>query len=569
METSMFDSVVGKLLKKTSKGADFSGALKAITTMALLVLTSCGGGGGGGTSDVAAPPSLATAPVNYVLPGEGGPVQCCSTEFVLRNGNPSKYNGGVYQIFLLDDKNGINALAISELLVEDGAGEVHWKPTISLDENRPYWWRWTAKYSTGGDVSSPVGKFYSITKNSLKAMAPRNTGFMDANFAATATISVFNAYIAGDTTVTYDIEVFPDPTMTTPLTSVTALSQDKGRFTLWHPAYTFQKGLTYYWRARAVVNGFPTAWAGPYTFMVENLCNISQSPYAAYAIDWHAPTQCPELEFTDPNEVLWGHDTWPAMYPYWGFLSLGDGGEVIVEMDSTVIDRDGPDIEVYQFLSTEPVEVLVGPTEVGPWYSLGARWCGDWCDFDLDYAGVKYARYVKIRDLASPAARCHSTSGADIDSLRWLRPTYDTGACGAFGGGTASSSVSDDQANGTMAITHTAPEWIKGDWTLSEISLGTDYSEFDLHFRVTGTEYEYWYPGCHVKGKLMMDPNIPMAAVNVYTMTMDQVECSQEWDIGTAVGNIDIGYIWARENGRSFYRSSFYHGLDFWFYILR
>lgn len=561
METSMFGMAVVKVLKKTDQRMAAPGVFKAIATMALFVLSSCGGGGPGTPQEVA-PPSLATAPVTYVSPGDGGPVMCCSTEFVLRNGDQSKYNGGIYQIILMDDKAGIKALAVSGPLVENAAGEVHWTPTVSLDENRAYWWQWSAKYSTGGDVSSPVGKFFSITKNSLKAMAPRNTGWMDVNFAAASTIAVYNAYLGDGATVTYDIEVFPDPTLAVPVTSVTALPQDDGRYTIWRPVYTFQNGLTYYWRARATVNGFPTAWAGPYTFTVQNPCAISGSRYASYAIDWSAPKQCPELELTDPNEALGPSDTWVGMFPYRNFISLGDGGEVILEMGATVVDRPGPDIQVYQFLSYEPTEVLVAPTEVGPWYSLGATWCGATCEFDLDYAGVAYARYIKIRDLASPAARCYATSGTDIDAVRWLSPTYDTEACGAFGG----SVVSPAPAKGTAPIVHSVPEWIKGDWSLIEINMGTDYTEYGMTFRVTGTEFEYNYPGCHVKGRLSMTPNAMMTTANVYTMIMDTVECSQQWDINTTVGATDGGYIWAWGNGQAFYRSSFYVGIDFWLY---
>jgi hypothetical protein len=559
----MFTGVMDQVLKKAARHMGSPIVFKAIAVMALFVLSACGGGGSG-TPEVVAPPSLATAPVNYVSPGDGGPVKCCSAEFVLRNGDQSKYNGGVYQIILMDDKAGIKALAVSEPLVENSAGEVRWTPSISLDENRAYWWRWTAKYTTGGDISSPTGTFYSITKNSLKAMAPRNAGWMDVNFAATSTIAVYNAYVGGDTTVAYDIEVFPDPTLTVPVTSVAALPQDDGRYTVWHSAYIFQNGLTYYWRARAVVNGFPTAWAGTYTFTVQNPCNLSGHPYAAYAIDWTSPKQCSELEFTDPNEALGPPDTWVGMSPYRNFISLGDGGEMILEMDSTVIDRYGADITVYQFVSTEAMELLVGPTEVGPWYSLGAKWCGATCDFDLDYAGVAYARYIKIRDLASPEMRCHSTSGVDIDAVKWLQPIYDTGACGAFGGRTVSPAT---PKKGAAAITHTVPEWIKGDWNLAEISMGTNYSEYGMTFRVTDTGFEYQYPGCHVKGRLMMDPNVPISATNVYTMVMDEVTCSQEWDMTTMAGVTDYGYIWAWGNGQAFYRSSFTIGIDFWLYM--
>lgn len=534
----------------------------AIALLALSSLSSCGGGGGSGASVDTASPSLATAPVTYVSPDDSAPVLCCAVEFTLKNGSPAKYTGGVYQITLYDDKAGLVALASSEALTENAKGEVRWASTVTLDENRAYWWNWTARYATGV-VTSPQGVFHVTKKNALKAIAPRNTGWMDSNFAAQPTFAALNAYSSGETQVSYDFEVYANEALTIPVTSIVGLPQEDARYTTWRPSpmtVPLNKGATYYWRVRATLNGFTTGWAGPYSFTVQNPCAITGDWYASYSIDLAPRRQCSELSLTDPDGALGPSD---AGGPPWrNFVSIDDGGEVTFEMGATMVDRPGPDIRVYQYIANEPLEVLVGPTEVGPWYSMGTSWCNESCDFDLDSAWVAYARYVKIRDLSSPLQDCHQTSGADIDSIRWIRPTFDTGECAAFGGDVASPTVKEL----TEPIVHSAPEWMKGVWNLVEIGMGTDYTGYEMTFTVTDTGFEYSYPGCYVKGRLSMEPKAMMTAANAYTMVMDYSSCVQQWDIATFAGNIDIGYIWALPGGRLFYRSSFYSGIDFWVY---
>ncbi len=538
-----------------------------IAALALSVLSACGGGGGGGgsggsdTSSEEAPPSIAVTPVKSVTPDSGSPVTCCAVEFVLRNGYTSKYTGGVYTITLYGDSAGLETLATSDALVEDESGEVRWTPSITLDENRAYWWRWTAQYNEK-NVSSERGAFYVMTKNALKAMAPRHTGWLDANFAGKPTFSTLNAYTGDGASAKYDIEVYTDESLSNMVTSVAGLSQDSGRYTSWFPIIALNSGAVYYWRIRAAMNGFTTGWTDPYSFTVQNPCAVTGDKYAAYGIDWHSDQYCPELLLTDIAAALGSPNASGDVGSYKNFISLGLGGEMTLEMDATVIDQSGADIRVYQYVSTEPTEVLVGPTEVGPWYSLGAAWCGDTCEFDLAYAGVAYARYIRIRDLWSPARPCYETGGTDIDAVMWIKPVSDTGGCGAFGGTVATSTP----ASGTDTFIHTVPEWIKGSWTLIRIGIGNDVSSESMTLNVTDTEFEYSYPGCYVKGRISMNPTLPMAAVNEYTLVMDQVDCSVQWDISTAVGSMDTGNIWATEDGQTFYRSSFNVDIRFWVY---
>lgn len=329
-----------------------------IALLALSILSSCGGGSG--TSSDTPPPSLATVPVSYVSPDNGAPVKCCAVEFALRNGRLSKYTGGVYRITLHDEQAGLTTLAASDTLTEDSAGEVHWAPPIALDENRAYWWKWSAVYAQE-NVASEIGVFYVMGKKSLMAISPRHTGWMDSNLAAQPSFVAFNAYTGEGVPVSYDFELYANASLSSMFSSISGLPQDIGRYTAWRPfsaesLRALNRGSTYYWRVRANFNGLTTAWAGLYSFTVQSPCDITGGKYASYAIDWIPRRQCKALLLTDPVAALGPPDA--AMYPWRNFISLDCGGEVVLEMGATVIDRPGPDIRVYQ----------VSPT------SLSRRW---------------------------------------------------------------------------------------------------------------------------------------------------------------------------------------------------
>lgn len=541
----------------------------ALALVALSVLSSCGGSGGGGSATpVITTPSLAMAPVDYVAPDNGASAACCAVEFALRNGSPSKYTGGVYRITVYDDKAGLTTLALSGALAEDANGEVRWTPSLTLVENRAYWWKWEAQYKEG-NVTSAQGVFYVPVNDGLKAIAPRHTGWMDANLAAKPTFAVINTYTGAEASVSYDFELYSNESLSALVASVAGLPQENSRYTTWLPtnmSAALNNNANYYWRVRANLNGVATGWAGPYSFTVQNPCSVTGDQYASYAVDWIVRKQCPLLLMTDQNQALGFPDAhyYPgSSNPWRGFISMSDGGELVVEVGATVVDQPGPDIRVHQFVSEEPIEVLVGPTEVGPWYSLGTAFCSENCDFDLASAGVAYTRYVKIRDLTSPMQTCHTTAGADIDSVQWIQPTSDTGSCATFGGQVSSPTVSEAPA----PITHSVPDWMKGLWRLIEIDLGSDYSSRNLTFTVTDTGFEYSYPGCYVKGRLSMDPRAMMTAASAYTMVMDEVLCPQQWDFSTYTGKIDIGYFFAMSEGMSLYRTSFYSSIDMWVYV--
>jgi hypothetical protein len=141
-------------------------------------------------------------------------------------------------------------------------------------------------------------------------------------------------------------------------------------------------------------------------------------------------------KYVDPNEVVGPPDAvnLGGQDNYLGFISLGQGGYVTVDMGVTFTDGDGPDVRVYQTVSGagEPVTLYASASPQGPFALVGLRVpCGtrtgggvfsNHCDFDLHDGGVASARYLKIEDgeIFPCLARGTVTEGADIDAVELL-----------------------------------------------------------------------------------------------------------------------------------------------------
>ena len=159
--------------------------------------------------------------------------------------------------------------------------------------------------------------------------------------------------------------------------------------------------------------------------------------YAQAVVDWWLP-QCTltHNRYNDPAEVLGPPDAvnLGGVDNYQGFMSLGEGGYVTVDMGTTIGDGAGPDIRVFQTTSNEPVTVYASTAPDGPFTLIGLRVpCGvrtpgvfsNHCDFDLHDGGVAAARYLKIEDgeIYPCLAGGTVTEGADIDAVQVLSAT--------------------------------------------------------------------------------------------------------------------------------------------------
>jgi hypothetical protein len=194
------------------------------------------------------------------------------------------------------------------------------------------------------------------------------------------------------------------------------------------------RGMSLAWRATAQGAGGQVASALAQFRMPAVACQPLGEGWAASVVSAVLPF-CPQFPniYNDPSEVLGPYDA-GGFGPnnFTGFLSLGDTGHVVVDMQACATDAAGPDVRVFQAIGSEPVTLYVGGTPTGPFVLVEAdKRCGDripgnqstrFCDFDLALAEVQQARYFKIEDGEHfPCAGAGTPSeGADIDAVRIL-----------------------------------------------------------------------------------------------------------------------------------------------------
>ena len=161
-------------------------------------------------------------------------------------------------------------------------------------------------------------------------------------------------------------------------------------------------------------------------------CQTSSSPYAKSVVDsFLSDCSRSHNKYNDPQEVLGPPDaggTGPDMY--FGFMSLGEGGYVTVDMQSCAQDLPGADVRVFQSVAREQVTLFASGSPSGPFQQVGYRvTCGNrlpgtfshYCDFDLAAAEIQEARYFRIQDgELDPCPGDTVTEGADIDAIEIL-----------------------------------------------------------------------------------------------------------------------------------------------------
>jgi hypothetical protein len=175
----------------------------------------------------------------------------------------------------------------------------------------------------------------------------------------------------------------------------------------------------------------PSPSISPSTSPTPNTCTGTPSAYARAVSDWWVPRCSLEQDiFNDPQTALGPPDA-AGFGPesYTGFISLGFGGRVTVDLGGCLVDRPGNDLRVFQAVSGEPVTVYVSPSPDGPFTLLEARKaCGarvdavkGYCDFDLATGGVAQARYVRVEDgELFPCPGGTRSEGADLDAVQVL-----------------------------------------------------------------------------------------------------------------------------------------------------
>jgi hypothetical protein len=169
-----------------------------------------------------------------------------------------------------------------------------------------------------------------------------------------------------------------------------------------------------------------------------NYCTSAPSAYGQAVISWWVP-QCSLAQniYNNPAETL-GAPNAAGSGPdhYTGFMSLGFGGYVTVDLGGCITDQPGNDLRVFQAVSSEPVSVYVATAPEGPYTFLDRKACGErvdrvigYCDFDLATGGVSQARYIKVEDgELYPCPGGTVTEGADLDAVQALAVPVTSGA---------------------------------------------------------------------------------------------------------------------------------------------
>jgi hypothetical protein len=153
----------------------------------------------------------------------------------------------------------------------------------------------------------------------------------------------------------------------------------------------------------------------------------AQGVHAIAVLDKHL-TCIPTNAFQDEEEVLGPPDFshGEGKLELDGILSLGLEGTITLYMGSCIQDLAGPDIRVYQAVSTEAVALFVSQNENGPFINIGESICNGFCDFDLAGSGLSNVRIVMIQDrerIQFTDATCDNAGpspGADIDAVEVL-----------------------------------------------------------------------------------------------------------------------------------------------------
>jgi hypothetical protein len=162
-------------------------------------------------------------------------------------------------------------------------------------------------------------------------------------------------------------------------------------------------------------------------------CATAPSRYGtAVAGSWIPACSLAQDIYNDPSKAIGPPDaagSGPAAFT--GFVSLGFGGHVTVDLGGCISDAPGPEIRVYQAVSSEPVSVYVSTQREGPFTLVEARKdCGEpysgirrSCDVDIASGGVTRARYVRVEDGELwPCPGGTVSEGADLDAVEALSP---------------------------------------------------------------------------------------------------------------------------------------------------
>lgn len=270
-----------------------------------------------------------------------------------------------------------------------------------------------------GDDSGPLGAKPTLVE-------PLN-GARTATDSPTFTIRNALGFDAGAATYTFRVAVAPTDREVATVTVAAGSGSTSIRFDK-----PLLRGALLTWRVTGRTASSEVVSDSTTFRLPAVVCASGQGPYAKSVVDsWLPACSAATNNYNDPREVIGAPNAGgPTGGPYFGFMSLGDGGYVTVDMGGCAVDGAGDDIRVYQSVSMEPVTLYASGTADGPFVLLdyrkicGARMPGVYsrvCTFDLGLAGLEEARYFRVEDgELFPCPGGTDNEGADIDAVEIL-----------------------------------------------------------------------------------------------------------------------------------------------------
>jgi len=252
--------------------------------------------------------------------------------------------------------------------------------TTTLPDQQQFWWRSRVrKNSLPGSWTNPT-PFWTEVISPVRLVAP---------IAYTSThqfqpeLIVQNSLNLCELDLIYDFEVYRDETLTSKIAEVHDLSQGQFELTSWVVDRHVPGNVHLFWRCRAKTDGYTGQWSDTGVFIIDSNAR-SDDVYAESVV--HCGVTCPySVQYRDCNEALGEPDFWweyssetPDGFAYYGFVSLGIRGSIIVDMGegTEIINGEGADFRIWQSVSREEFQVFVAEHASGPYFDLGTAGTG-------------------------------------------------------------------------------------------------------------------------------------------------------------------------------------------------
>ncbi len=377
-------------------------------------------------------PLIYTGEVPFpISPEDGAVISNYYITLVVKNaagydGPESKY---VYQV--AKDKAFLDVIFEKE--IEGGVGTTSINLNMNLAAGEYYYWRAKA-YNQSNSTGFSIAFVFTIESISTppQQISPIEES-IEINGAVVLKAKNSN-FFSGENDI-YHFELYYLKQISYPI--VTREVKAQNEYTQIHISDNLLEGA-YQWRVRAYNRAGgdieTTQFSRLVTFYIAEDCSkFKGSKYAVRLVETNVTCgiyndyQAASQALGPPNARPTGPDD------YYGFVSLGIDGWVVVEMGRCIKNLAGSDVMVYQTVSYEGVGVAVAETPDGPWHWLGIRRCDGWtpyyssaCYFDLTHSNnsTPWARYVKVYDFMRATmpdwAICELDPphpGADIDAV--------------------------------------------------------------------------------------------------------------------------------------------------------